>query len=42
MNEQDIRQWATAAWQEAWWGKVPHTQLGTGYFVQAGSLKWYW
>jgi hypothetical protein len=30
-----------AAWNEAWWNKVPHTQLGYGN-CQAGSLKWYW
>lgn len=39
MNEQKIRDAATKAWQEAWWQKVPHSQLGP---EADGNLKWYW
>lgn len=28
-----------AAWREAWWAKVPHSQLGHG---ADGNLHWYW
>ena len=35
----EIRSQVWAAWQEAWWAKVPHSQLGRG---RDGNLKWYW
>jgi len=39
MSLQDIRDQATAAWQEAWWARIPHTQLASS---RDGCLKWYW
>lgn len=49
MSIKQIRDQATEAWREAWFNKVPHTQLdlyvvnGEVRGYRAGNfLKWYW
>lgn len=35
-----IRAQVYQAWFDAWWAKVPHTQLGND--GRHGHLTWYW
>jgi hypothetical protein len=44
MNAETAQIQSSTAWYEAWWNKVPHTQINVNFngSLWIGSLRWYW